>query len=216
MHHIPTSRHGSTQNEIFDVDALLSFPTSNWDKRIASDLIAEMEVHLSERVRTLPEMRRILAVKGYAGLRGRIERDIEGMHGPAALRAMADAMRDYALEHPGLSAATFRTAATDSPEWRQALFDVSQIVFGVFAEIGLVGEPAQHALRVLRSLIRGFVISQMAASFVEPLDHGASFQLAIDAFILGLPAFGAPIDGSPCKGDRIRSCAPDQTIDGLH
>jgi Tetracyclin repressor-like, C-terminal domain len=129
---------------------------------------------------------------------------------------MADAMRDYAPEHPGLSAATFRTAATDSPEWRQALFDVSQIVFGVFAEIGLVGEPAQHALRMLRSLIRGFVISQMAASFVEPLDHGASFQLAIDAFILGLPAFGAPIDGSPCKGDRIRSCAPDQTIDGLH
>jgi len=54
-------------------------------------------------------MRRILAVKGYLGLRRRIERDVKGKSGPAALRAMADAMRNYALEHPGLSAATFRT-----------------------------------------------------------------------------------------------------------
>jgi Tetracyclin repressor-like, C-terminal domain len=128
-------------------------------------------------------------VKGYVGLRRRIENDIKGKSGPAALRAMADAMRSYALEHPGLSAATFRSVTTDSPEWRQALLEVAQIAFGVFSEVGLNGEPAQQALRMLRSLVRGFVLNEMAATFLEPLDYDGSFTLAIDAFVMGLPAF---------------------------
>jgi hypothetical protein len=49
-----------------------------WDRRIAADLIAEMEIHLADRVTTIPQMPRILAVKGYQGLRRRIEADIAG------------------------------------------------------------------------------------------------------------------------------------------
>jgi hypothetical protein len=174
----------------FDVDAILSVPTSSWDQRISIDLIAEMEIHLSDKVTTLPEMRRILAVKGYQGLRRQIEDEIEGKSGFDALRLMALAMRSYALERPGLSAATFRTATTDSPEWRQALAELSQTVFRVFAEIGLEGEPAQHALRILRSFVRGFVLNEMAASFLEPLEYQKSYELGIELFILGLPALG--------------------------
>jgi hypothetical protein len=170
--------------------------TSSWDKRIASDLIEEMELHLADKVTTIPEMRRILAVKGYVGLRRRVESEVAGKSGPAALRAVADAMRNYALEHPGLSAATFRTATTDSAEWRQAALELSKIVFCVFAEVGLDGEPAQQALRMLRSLVRGFVLNEMAASFLEPLDYEESFKLAMDAFMLGLPAFTLEIKQS--------------------
>ena len=42
---------------------------------------------------------------------------------------------------------------------------------------------------MLRSLVRGFVLNEMAASFLEPLDYEESFKLVVDAFILGLPAF---------------------------
>jgi hypothetical protein len=175
----------------FSADEVLLIPASSWDKRIATDLIAEMEVHLGDVVSTLPEMRRILAVKGYQGLRHRIENDIKGKRGLDALRTMALAMRSYALERPGLTAATFRTATTDSPEWRQALAELSQTVFRVFADIGLEGEPAQHALRVLRSFVRGYVLNEMAASFLEPLEYQESYELGIEMFILGLPAFVA-------------------------
>jgi Tetracyclin repressor-like, C-terminal domain len=107
------------------------------------------------------------------------------------MRATADAMRNFALEHPGLSAATFRTATTDCPEWRQALLELPQTVLGVFVEVALEGGPAQQALRMLRSLIRGFVLNEMAASFLEPLDYSKSFALAIDAFVMRLPVFKA-------------------------
>ena len=42
-------------------------------------------------------MRRILAVKGYQGLRCRIEGEVEGKSGADALRAMALGMRSYPL-----------------------------------------------------------------------------------------------------------------------
>jgi hypothetical protein len=185
---------GLGRAERFGVDELLSIPASSWDKRIAVDLIAEMEIHLADKVATLPEMRRILAVKGYQGLRRRIEGDVKDKIGVAALRAMAHSMRDFALQHPGLSAATFRSAATDSPEWRHALGELLETAFRVLAQVKLEGEPAQQALRMLRSLVRGFVLNEMGATFLEPLDYTGSFELAIDAYVLGLPAFLAPVD----------------------
>jgi hypothetical protein len=178
----------------FGVDELLSLSPSSWDKRIAADLVAELEIQFADKVTTLPEMRRILAVKGYQGLRRRIEGDVKDKSGVAALRAMAHSMRDFALEHPGLSAATFRNSTTDSPEWRQALGELSETAHRVLAQVSLQGEPAQQALRMLRSLIRGFVLNEMVTTFVEPLDYKISFELAIDAFILGLPAFKSPTD----------------------
>jgi hypothetical protein len=185
---------GLGRAERFGVDELLSIPASSWDKRIAVDLIAEMEIHLADKLATLPEMRRILAVKGYQGLRRRIEGDVKDKIGVAALRAIAHSMRDFALQHPGLSAATFRSAATDSPEWRHALGELLETAFRVLAQVKLEGEPAQQALRMLRSLVRGFVLNEMGATFLEPLDYTGSFELAIDAYVLGLPAFLAPVD----------------------
>jgi hypothetical protein len=184
----------------FSVDEVLSLSASSWDKRITTDLIAELEVHLADKVSTLPEMRRILAVKGYRGLHRRIEGDVKDKNGVAALRAMAHAMRDFALEHPGLSAATFRNSTTDSPEWRQALGELSQTAYRVFSQVALDGQPAQQALRMLRSLVRGFVLNEMVASFLEPLDYGVSFELAIDAFVLGLPAFKTSINPVELRG----------------
>jgi hypothetical protein len=46
---------------------------------------------------------------------------------------------------------------------------------------------------MLRSLVRGFVLSEMAASFLELLDYRASFEHAMDVFVLGLPALNASI-----------------------
>jgi hypothetical protein len=181
--------------ERFGVDEVLSLPASIWDKRIAVDLVAEMEIHLADQVATLPEMRRVLAVRGYQRLRRRIERDVKDKTGIVALRAMAHSMRDFALQHPGLSAATFRTAAaTDNPDWRRALGELLETAYRVLAQVELEGEPARQALRMLRSLIRGFVQNEMAASVLEPLEYARSFELAIDAFVLGLPAFHAAVD----------------------
>jgi hypothetical protein len=179
----------------FTVDEVLSF-SSRWDKKIATDLVAEMESLCSDTTTTLPRMRHILAVKGYQGLKRRIESDIEGKSGPDALRAMADAMRDFAFEHPGLTAATFRTAAPDCPDWKEAGAGLSRIATQVFMQVGVEREHAAQAFRILRSLVRGFVISEMAASFfVDSSKYQRAFDQGIDIFIYGLPALSLPTGG---------------------
>ena len=103
----------------YSVEDLLPQDASRWDKLIAADLARELEGQLGEKADTIPEMRRLLALKGYRELRLRIEKDTVGLHGEEAIRAMAVAMRAFAHERPGLSAATFRSPTTDTPLWRR-------------------------------------------------------------------------------------------------
>jgi Tetracyclin repressor-like, C-terminal domain len=165
---------------------ILELPATGWDKRIAADLTAEMELHLAEKISTVPEMRRFLAVKGYRELRQLIQHDIAGKSGADALRAAMMSMRRYALERPGMSAATFRNPETDSPEWRAEQMELGKVLFAIFAQLGVRGEQAQHALRILRSFVRGFVLHEMGASFLEPLEHDQTYELAVRLFIEGL------------------------------
>ena len=187
----------STSTTPFTVNEVLSY-SSRWDNRISTDLVAEMEYLFAEKITTLPQMRNILAVKGYRGLGQRIAGDVEGKSGPDALRAMADAMRGFALEHPGLSAATFRNAESAFSDWQEAGADLFRIAHLVFAQVDIHGEQAAQALRILRCLVRGFVISEMAASFfVEPSEYQHAFDQGIDVFLCGLPALRSPSVRSP-------------------
>jgi hypothetical protein len=165
---------------------ILEFPATNWDKRIAADITGELERHIAEKFSTIPEMRRFLAVKGYRELRQLIESDIAGKSGADALRASMMSMRRYALDRPGMSAATFRTPEVDSPEWRAAQMELAAVMFAILSQLGVSGEQAEHAIRILRSFVRGFVVHEMGASFLDPLEHDQSYELGIRVLIEGL------------------------------
>jgi hypothetical protein len=49
-----------------------------------------------------------------------------------------------------------------------------------------MGEQALHAFRILRSFVRGFVLHEMGASFLEPLENDRSYELGIRLFTEGL------------------------------
>jgi hypothetical protein len=141
-----------------------------------------------EKVDTIPEMRRFLAIKGYRELHQSLKAAAEGKAGEEALRAVVFAMRAYAHDRPGLSAATFRNPTVDSPEWRSEDESLGRFVLGVVAGVGLTAHPAIHALRILRALVRGFVLHEMASSFMEPLEYDESYGMAVDVYIRGLSA----------------------------
>ena len=175
-----------------DVEHVLRTPQTRWERQVTADLIAEMEVHLGEKVDCVHDMRVALAVAGYRGVHERILKAIEGKSGAEAIRAMAFAMRSYALGNPGLAAASFRNPQIDSKEWQEAGAAMAQTVFRVFAEFGLVGEPAHHAVRILRSLVRGFILNEMASDATQPLEFQKSYVLGVEVFVQGLSALRQP------------------------
>ena len=171
----------------YSLDDLLHQPT-RWDDLIAADLSAEIERLLAEKINTIPEMRRFLAIKGYRELRRYLEAAIQGRSGEDALRAMVFAMRTFARDRPGLSAATFKNLAAESPEWRREGEALTRLVLGVFADLGVTGRTAGHALRALRALVRGFVIHEMTCASLQPSDHDDAWHFAVDLYMRGLIA----------------------------
>ena len=133
-------------------------------------------------------MRRFLALKGYRELLQRLHARREGKRSNEALHAVAHAMRSYALERPALSAAAFRTAAADCPEWREAHENLHVFMLDVFADCGLLGEPAEEALNILRSLVRGYVLNEMMHTLIGVYSYEDSFESSVRVFVAGLPA----------------------------
>jgi hypothetical protein len=58
----------------------------------------------------------------------------------------------------------------------------------VLAGAGLTGDPAIHVLRILRALVRGFVLHEIASFFQEPLDYNETYGIAVEVYIRGLSA----------------------------
>ncbi|MGH2257473.1 hypothetical protein ACQ1ZF_13290, partial [Enterococcus faecalis] len=58
----------------------------------------------------------------------------------------------------------------------------------VFRRNGLADEASITALRILRALVRGFVLHEMSASFLEGVDYDKTYAAAISVFLKGLDA----------------------------
>lgn len=190
----------------FSVNDLAGF-TAPWTDLMVADLVEEVE---KTEALSATDMRLALSIKGYREIHEVLEAETKGKCAVAALRAMTLAFRRYAKEKPGLSAATFRSPIVESAEWMQAADAVQQLFFRALKQCGLDEIAAGHALRMIRSLVHGYVISEMSGSFYLPADQDESFDLAVDVFLRGLPAL------MPCSHEyRSRSTdvlmTPDAT-----
>ena len=172
-----------------NVEDILS---ASWDQQLARDLATEVENFAGERRCTVPELRRFFAIKGYRELLGRLKTAREGRTAFAALRSVAEEMRQYALERPALWAATSRTPTTDCSEWRTGHREICDFMISMFAECGVHGRDAEDALYMLRSLVRGFTLHQIMGSFLHVHSYDKSFDRTIDIFIAGLQGLMAP------------------------
>lgn len=173
------------RTNISEVEHVLKAPASRWDKKIAADLISEMEAFFG-KVDTIPQMKQALAIAGYQGIQRQIEMAVEGKTHLDAVRAMAYAMRSFALGSPGLAVASFRDPDVDNPEYQKAAGQLAQAVLRVFGEAGIEGAAARHAIRILKSLVRGFVLNEMSAPMPRPMEYQKSYVFAVEMFVSGL------------------------------
>lgn len=138
------------------------------------------------KVDTVPQMKQALAIAGYQGLQRQIEKAVEGKTHLDAVRAMALAMRSFALGSPGLAVASFRDPDVDNSESQKAAGQLAQVVLRVFGDAGIKGEAARHAIRILKSLVRGFVLNEMSAPVPRPMEYQKSYVFAVEMFVRGL------------------------------
>ena len=131
-------------------------------------------------------LRRELTLLGLKLLGDTVSDACMGLAGDEAVRATAKAVREFAVSHPGVYLATVHAAAPDDPELTAAGERVIAVFQAVLRGYQLEGDEARHAMRVLRNVIHGFVLTESARGFRDALSIDDSFKRLIDVLVIGL------------------------------
>jgi len=153
--------------------------------RLAKDL-GVRSPSLYNHVDGLPGLRRELALRNVQQLGERLTNAAIGKSGPQALRALAQAYRQYIKDFPGLYLASLQASGsqeTPDRELQAAEERVVKVALAVVESFGMYGDDALHAVRALRSVVHGFATLEAEGGFGLPLDCDESFERMIDMMI---------------------------------
>ncbi len=125
-------------------------------------------------------LQRQVANRAKSELADVLARAAVGKAGPDAVAALAEAYRDWAMEHPGRYASTLRAPDANDPEDFAAAGRAIQVIFDALAAYGLTDDDVIDATRYLRSTLHGFVALVAAGAFALPdLDRSFAQMVAV-------------------------------------
>lgn len=129
---------------------------------------------------------RSLALLGLREMAALLGRAVMGKSSDAAIIALAYALRDFAREHPGLYEATSHAPEGDDPEWQSAGREVVDIGVRALSAYELTLDDVLHTIRIIRSIVHGWVSLNNAGGFALPLDVDETFRRLLDVLLLYL------------------------------
>ncbi len=136
---------------------------------------------LYKHVDGLPGLRRDLAVLSVRELADGLARNAVGVAGRDALERVATAYRQFARARPGLYVASLWAPAPGDDEHEAASSRALEVVHAVAAGYGLAGDDAIHAIRLIRSVLHGFVSLEAANGFAMEQSTAVTFEHLVDS-----------------------------------
>ncbi len=133
-------------------------------------------------------LRRAMALRAASMLAEVFEEAARDSDDPErAIRQIAHAYRGYVKTHPGL----YRTLSPapkpgEDDELYEAMAAPVGVVLGILTSFGVDAEYGIHVIRAWRAMMHGFVDLETSGGFGMPTDIDTSFELGVDALILGV------------------------------
>ena len=141
---------------------------------------------VSHHVGSLSQLRSDLALLAVEELTEAVRVACEGRRGADAVRAMYRAYRVFVLAYPGRYAASVEAPEPKDARRLAAAGRLSALLMDVFAQLGLSGDDAMRAARLLRAAVHGYATLELNAAWQTPLDDDATFDWLLDVIIAGL------------------------------
>jgi AcrR family transcriptional regulator len=138
---------------------------------------------------------RLITLRGLSELGEAVLAAAAGRSGEDALRATAHAYREYALAHPGSYQATVAAPAPGDEEVRAAGARLLERMRAIMRGWALGEDETIDAIRMLRSVLHGFVSLERAGAFGLRRDVDSSFERLLDTLVAGLGAVAVPATG---------------------
>jgi AcrR family transcriptional regulator len=136
---------------------------------------------LYKHVAGLDALHRSISVRAKRELGECLARAAVGLSRGEAILSMSQALRRWALAHPGRYVAAQKAPAGDDADDIAASNAIVQVCADVLAGYELEGTDAIHAIRALRSALHGFVSLEMTGGFGLPADIDRSFDHLVSA-----------------------------------
>jgi len=127
-------------------------------------------------VNGLDGLRRELALLGTRELARTLGQAVMGRSGAEAIEALALAYRAFAHAHPGLYTAGLRAADPEDIALLEAQAEVVEIALRVLTATQPGREEAIHTVRILRSMLHGFIALETNGGFGLPQDIDETFR----------------------------------------
>lgn len=157
--------------------------------RVADDLGVQSSA-LYNHVEGLDGLRHQVAVRASGNLADALLRSAVAKSGEDAVRAIAFAYRQFALDHPGQHASTLLVPAEADDDLETAQRAIVDVIARVLESCGLVCEEATRHASVVWSAIHGFVALEATESFPGPSNTDETLGCLIELVLAGLPIGG--------------------------
>lgn len=140
---------------------------------------------LYKHVKNLAELRHLMAARIIDDLGTTVAEAVLGRSGEDAVRALMNAIRDYAVRYP------CRYAAMDqshNPALAEPAERLLRIILAALRGFDLDESTAIHVTRCIRSAAHGFALLETGGGFGFPEKLDDTYELLVNMVIAGLPA----------------------------
>ncbi|MFN2140967.1 MAG: TetR/AcrR family transcriptional regulator [Candidatus Promineifilaceae bacterium] len=179
-------RRQLTKDRVLETAVDLAEASGGVDELTLTALAAELDVRvpsLYNHIDGLDGLHEDLALLAGRRLLAEILQASFGKTGAEALRAMAQAYRDFALRNPAIYPLTTVAPEPEQVELTALAQEWLQLLLLTVASLGLMGDEALHAIRAFRSMLHGFVSLESEGGFKMGLDRDESFDYLVSGFI---------------------------------
>jgi AcrR family transcriptional regulator len=173
--------------DLVDAGGLTGFADLTLAKVAAEAGVATPSLY--KHVASLAALRRDVAVLAAGDLTSLLVDRTLGRSGPEAVRALAEAMREYAHARPGRYAAVQVAPDPDDPadaELSAAGARTVDVMIAVLRGFDLPDDRAVDAVRALRAGVHGFVTLELGGGYRLPRDLDRSFDVLVDMLVAGV------------------------------
>lgn len=132
----------------------------------------------------LDGLRNMVAVAATNNLTGRLRNAAIGNAGEAALTAMSDAYRGFALDHPGQFASTLRPPEVGNDDFAAASTSLLDIFVLVYLAMGLDDDRSRLAARSTHSALHGFLAIEHTSGTTP--EHSDEYRHLVELLRSGL------------------------------
>lgn len=135
---------------------------------------------LYNHIKSIEDLMDDLKAKTVLELGTALSKSIQGVGGKEAIRSLSYAYRSFAKSHPGVYELTIESP-TNNHNHKKASDELLETILALYKDVPK--KQAIHKIRILRSMLHGFVSLEIGKGFGLPVGVDETFERMVSGYL---------------------------------